>query len=418
MTPSPSPSPDQPSTSPTSEPPLPEALPAGSVLAHVGIHKTGTTAIQSVLALQRPALLEHGVLYPGSAENHHRPAMALTGTRWGAVEKEGRPVPARLWSDLAAEVRRWPDRAVVSSEFFGDARGAHGAQFRDDLGPDRVHVVLGVRPLPYVLTSAWQQTLKRGRRHSFEHWLQKVYLGSREGNPRAFWSRYSYGAAVRRWAEWVGIDRVSVVVLDDEDHSWQPRVFEALLGLPSGLITGVPPARVNRSLTAAEAEGLRRTNELIADFIDWPLFEPLVRNGGVLGMVENRTAAPDEARIAVPDWAVQHAVEEGRQAVEQIAASGVRILGRLELLGQVPRRMAEHPLSAEQATAVNHPPSIPTEAFAQALSGTLAAAVTHGVRPARTDGPEGDLVKNTSAPDLVRVLGHRVKRRVARRIRR
>ncbi len=418
MTPSTSPPLSTPSTLSRPEPALPGPLPAGSVLAHVGIHKTGTTALQSVLALQRETLREHGVLYPGHAENHHRPAMALSGTRWGAVEREGRPVPAELWSDLVAEVRGCGDRVVISSEFFGDVRGAHGEQLRDDLGPDRVHVVLGVRPLPLVLASAWQQTLKRGRRHTFDHWLQRVYLGSREGNPRAFWSRYSYGAAVRRWSEWVGPERVNVVVLDDDDHTWQPRAFEALLGLPSGVITGVEPARLNRSLTAAEAEGLRRTNELSATFLEWPLYEPLVRNGGVLRMVENRTVDPAEDRIAVPDWAVQHAVDEGRTAVEEISASGVRVIGRLELLGQVPRRMAERPLSAEEATAVNRPPSVPLEAFAQALAGTLAASVTHGVRPTQPSGPEGELIKDTSAPDLVRVLADRVKRRIARRLHR
>ncbi len=406
------------STDPTPEPPLPDPLPAGAVLGHVGIHKTGTTAVQSVLAHQRDVLKQRGVLYPGLSESHHQAAMALTGTRWGAVEKQGRPVPPERWSELVDEVRRWPDRVVVSSEFFGDARGRHGEQFRDDLGRDRLHVVLGVRPLPYVLASAWQQTLKRGRRHTFEEWLQRTYLGSRKVNPRAFWSRYTYGAAVRRWSRWLGPERVNVIVLDDDDHSWQPRVFESLLGLPAGLINGVQPARANRSLTAAEAEALRRANEMIAGVVDWPLYEPLVRNGAVVHLVENRPVDPDEARIAVPDWAVQHATEEGRTAIREITESGVNVFGRLELLGQVPRRMAEHPLSAEEAAAINHPPVVPLEAFAQALSGTLEAAVSHGARPVPVSGPEGEIVKDTPAPELVRILAHRAKRRAAARLHR
>jgi hypothetical protein len=183
-------------------------------------------------------------------------------------------------------------------------------------------------------------------------------------------------------------------------------------------MTGVQPERANRSLTAAEAESLRRTNELIARVVDWPLYEPLVRNGAVLHLVENRPVGPDEARIAVPDWAVEHATEEGRTAIQQITASGVNVLGRLELLGQVPRRLAENPLSAEQATAVNHPASIPVEAFAQAVTGALDAAVSHGVRPAPVSGPEGEIVKDTPAPELVRILANRVKRRAAARLHR
>src|SRR6185437_7026756 len=101
-------------------------------------------------------------------------------------------------TDLAGEVQQISERVVISSEFFGDTRDPNGERFRDELGPERLHVLIGVRPLPYILASAWQQTLKRGRRHTFDQWLQNVYNGPREGNPRTFWSRYSYGAAVKR----------------------------------------------------------------------------------------------------------------------------------------------------------------------------------------------------------------------------
>jgi hypothetical protein len=404
-----------PSSSPSSPTVVPDPLPPGAVLAHVGIHKTGTTAIQSVLAQQREVLASHGVVYPGEQVNHHKAAMALTGTRWGAVEREGRPVPPIHWSNLVTAVRRTSDRVVISSEFFGDTRGANGERFRDELGPERLHVLIGVRPLPYVLASVWQQTLKLGRQHTFDEWLQKVYLGRRDGNPRTFWSRYSYGAMVQRWRDWLGPDRVNVVVLDDADHSWQPRVFEALLALPPGVIDGVAPTKQNRSLTAAEAEGLRRTNEMVHGLVDWPHYEPLVRNGAVVHMVENRTPSSGEARIAVPDWAVQHAVEEGRTAITEIRASGVRVFGRLELLGQVPTRMGAA-LSAEDATAVNDPPLIPMEAFAQALAGSLEAAVIRGVRPAGK--ADGALVQETTARELLRVVASRVGRRLAGRLRR
>jgi hypothetical protein len=132
-----------PSSSPSSPTVVPDPLPPGAVLAHVGIHKTGTTAIQSVLAQQREVLASHGVVYPGEQVNHHKAAMALTGTRWGAVEREGRPVPPIHWSNLVTAVRRTSDRVVISSEFFGDTRGANGERFRDELGPERLHVLIG-----------------------------------------------------------------------------------------------------------------------------------------------------------------------------------------------------------------------------------------------------------------------------------
>jgi hypothetical protein len=401
-----------PSTSPN--PVLPEPLPRGAVLAHVGVHKTGTTAIQSILAQQRSVLAAHGVVYPGREDNHHKAAMALTATKWGRVEKDGRPVAPRHWTDLTYEVSQTDKRVVVSSEFFGDTRDPHGERFRDDLGKERVHVVIGVRPLPHVLASVWQQTLKLGRRSSFDQWLDKVYLGPPQDNPRSFWSRYDYGSAVQRWSEWVGREQVSVVVLDDEDHSWQPRVFESLLDLPPGIVTGVAPTRSNRSLTAPEAAALHRANVLMDQDVDWLVYEPLIRNGAIVGMVENRAPDPGEPRIAVPDWAVQHAAEQGRRSVARIEDSGVRVLGRLELLGQVPTRMGDQPLSAEEATAINNPGTVSIEAFAQAVNGTVAGALRHGVRPIGVPGPEAGLVKNTPATELVRVVAGRVKRRLLR----
>jgi hypothetical protein len=65
------------------------ALPEDSVLLHVGVHKTGTTAIQAALANARPELVKSGVLYPGKRQAQHRSAMAATGRQWGGKDKGG-----------------------------------------------------------------------------------------------------------------------------------------------------------------------------------------------------------------------------------------------------------------------------------------------------------------------------------------
>ena len=52
---------------------LPHAapLPADVIGLHIGIHKTGTTALQAALADARPELTTHGVLYPGRRTAQH-----------------------------------------------------------------------------------------------------------------------------------------------------------------------------------------------------------------------------------------------------------------------------------------------------------------------------------------------------------
>jgi hypothetical protein len=400
-------------------PALPEALPGGAVLAHVGIHKTGTTALQSVLAAQRPVLDSLGVTYPDPSDSpdHHKSSLALSNTKWGRSPQEGRGVNPDHWPVLVSMVKAATGRSVVSSEFFGDLRGSAGRRFVQDLGKDRLHVVIGMRPLSLVLASAWQQRLKLGESYPFEQWLRDVYMGARRTkNPRDFWSRYAYGEAVRRWTSRVGVENVSVLVLDDVDHSWQPRVFEALLALPAGTLTDVPASIVNRSLTGAEAEGLRRANELMKGRIGWEVYEPMIRIGAVLSMIERRAPGPEEPRIAVPAWAVEQAVADGQDSVREIAKSGVRVIGDLDSLGRVPARLAAVLGVGQDATA--QPRLLPVEAFAQALSGSVDGARLRGVDAAGSEGPVTELkvVNQVPAGDLLQVIRVRVAKRVRRRL--
>ena len=56
-----------------------DPLPADAIALHIGIHKTGTTALQAALADARPELAAHGVLYPGRRTAQHGAAMAVLG---------------------------------------------------------------------------------------------------------------------------------------------------------------------------------------------------------------------------------------------------------------------------------------------------------------------------------------------------
>ena len=48
-----------------------------AVLVHIGPYKTGTTAIQAVLAGHRTDLEQHGVSYPGEGNRHAREGWSL-----------------------------------------------------------------------------------------------------------------------------------------------------------------------------------------------------------------------------------------------------------------------------------------------------------------------------------------------------
>src|SRR3954469_20791773 len=81
----------------------PTLLAEGSVLVHIGMHKTGTTAMQSLLAQQRHSLLAQGVLYPGARDDHHHYARSLTQQSVGSGGADKPPSPL-LWNELVAEL--------------------------------------------------------------------------------------------------------------------------------------------------------------------------------------------------------------------------------------------------------------------------------------------------------------------------
>jgi hypothetical protein len=84
------------------------------VFVHCGLHKTGTTALQTVCAEFRGRLREHGVLYPPTGNHptaHHNLAWELTGDR------RFDPAGPTL-AGVAAQIAAFGGDVVLSSEDF------------------------------------------------------------------------------------------------------------------------------------------------------------------------------------------------------------------------------------------------------------------------------------------------------------
>jgi hypothetical protein len=117
-------------------------------------------------------------------------------------------------------------------------------------------VVITLRAFSRMLTSLWQESLKRNAgRSPLESWLRKRQrLGSDD-------MLHDPARIVSRWASAVGPQRVTVVALDPRDPAFLFHAFERLLDLPEDLLArGRTEAPGNRSLTVPEAEFLRRLN--------------------------------------------------------------------------------------------------------------------------------------------------------------
>ena len=315
-------------------PPVP-SIAADGVLLHVGVHKTGTTAIQAALADARDDLLTHGVRYPGKLQAQHRAALALLGRPWGWNSRGGSVMDRRHFDALVRRAEKHSGRVVISSEFFCEAPEDKASETILALGgSDKVTVVVTLRNLGKLLPSSWQQYLKYGLTTEYGKWLEDVFAnpGASKISP-TFWRRHDHGAVVTRWADAVGAKNVNVLVLEDVDLSAQFHAFAQMLGIPEDLLVSRMNLTSNRSMTAAEAELLVRLNKRVKKQMQWTDYVKLVRRGVALQMVESREPDAREPRLITPEWALDAAAKAGAASVETIKDLGVNIFGNLDALG-------------------------------------------------------------------------------------
>ncbi len=393
-------------TSPTNPTGPLAALPAGTRLLHIGPHKTGTTAIQGALFAAKDKLPEHGVEFP--ATTRHPMEAALAACARPAMMGDTVPTE-KHWTNLLKRVEATGSRtSVISSEFFADAPDEETvARIVEQLGGDRVHVLVTLRPLARIMPSQWQQYVQNGLRMGYEDWLEHMLRKAPYEKPNpSFWHRHRHDRLVERWVRAAGADRVTVVVVDDRDRDGLMRTFETLLGLPGELLQPVPDT-ANRSLTLAETEMLRKLNvEFRGNGLPDELYSKLVRNGAVMHMKNSCSPTAADVRISTPAWAVEAAGRIGAEMVERIGAMGVRVIGDPALLHTLPAIPAQPGPPAAEAR-------IAPEVAAQALYGALAAAAAAPVR--HTAEAKARTVHQTSSKELVRVLGRRCLKKLRRR---
>jgi hypothetical protein len=354
-------------------------LPAGARLVHIGFPKTGTTSIQGAMEIAREPLRKHGVLYPGVKRYHKHAGVYLSQAKPRRGDRE--PLE-QDWLDLLTEIEyaKPSDRVLISSEWLSETPVDGVERVVKDLGADRVHVVATLRPLTKIMPSAWQQYLQNGNRTSYENWLKGMLVKAPYDKPTpTFWARHRHDEVLARWAAIAGADNVTAIVVDSRDHNKLLRQFSSLLALPEGLLVN-PPERDNRSLSWPEAEMLRSINQTIREE-DWPdsIFRDIVRLGVVEKLFESVEPKQLAAlpKIGMPAWAAERATEIGAEMATNIAGLGIRVVGDLESLGQLP-----------SGDDVKRPaPMLPAPLAADAVI----AAITATLDVARGEGREAQL---------------------------
>jgi hypothetical protein len=356
------------------------AIPAGARLVHIGFNKTGTTSIQGALKDARPKLPAHGVVYPGDDRYHKRPGVYISG----AVGRIGdEPSNEKDWKELVDETARaGKKRVVISSEWLCQAPDDAVRRVVDELGGDRVHIVATLRPLVKILPSSWQQFLQNGARSSYETWLRGMLLEPPYEKPTpTFWQRHRHAEVLERWAKFAGPDHVTAIIVDSQDHGKILRQFETMLDLPEGILVLEAPEKDNRSLTWPEAEMLRKVNDTFKRK-GWPgeLYRTSVRTGLVAALAHLRPTAGDNlAKIPMPTWAAERAVELGTESAAAIGKLGIRIVGDLDSLAAMPSKTDD---------SASPPAVLPSSIAAEAILAAIVGARSAGRREGQAGGVE------------------------------
>jgi hypothetical protein len=338
-------------------------------VAHIGLPKTGTTSLQQAFNALRPQLRKQGVIYPetGTAKaiNHHRGASWLVDAPLTYLKD---PTPREAWwRPMREELRKGRrTRGLISYEMLCIADRSGVERVKSELGA-KAHAVIVLRHLGDLMTSYWQESIKRGVDTSLDDWVRHGLSDRGSASTSGAFHRKDGVGLFDRWTSVFGAENVTVITLDSPSRLFD--AFESMLDLPAGLLaTGLHTERANRSMTAPEAALVRRLNETLLG--EWGLttreHRRLVLRGMVRRLLTAREPAADEPKIMLPGWAQEGCQELGRQIAAEVRASGARIVGDLGELER-PTAVAEH-------DTTELPSDIPTDLIIESILGITSQA--------------------------------------------
>jgi hypothetical protein len=235
---------------------------ARTVYFHVGLPKTGTTYLQTLLWNNCAELRSQGLLLPGRSVREHLWAS-------GAVREDPRlarrgPEAPGAWDRLAEEIRLWPGSAVVSHEFFAGASAEQAAAAMAQLGDPEVHLVVTARDVVSLVTARWQEFVKNGSAVAIDDY--PTWEDSSPANEWD-WGTLDLAGVLERWSATLPPERVHVLTLPrpgtPRDELWLR--FARLVGIDAQRCDASGSVQ-NESLGVVEVELLRRVNQDLDGF--------------------------------------------------------------------------------------------------------------------------------------------------------
>lgn len=361
------------------------------VVLHVGAPKTGTTYLQDRLQLNARALAAAGVHVPAGSPLvpaplfHFRAALDLLEQDWG-----GPPGHAEgSWESLVRKVRRRSGTVVISHEILAPAPAEAVERAKAELGAGRsteLHVVYTARDLARQIPAAWQESVKQGRRWTYQAFLRKL----EHGKPW-FYRALDLPTVLGAWGAGLPPERVHVVTVPprgaDRGVLWE-RFCQTL---------GVDPAvghqestEANRSLGVAETTMLRQLNRRMKRATRREaVFDELIRE-----MLAQETLVRTRSQpVRLPPRLLPWAEAETERWLDWVRASGVDVVGDLADLTPLP-------LGEDQR--YTDPDKVAAKPQLDAALDALAAMTTEA---ARRNDPDRQIVARARSAAVRRLQG-------------
>lgn len=225
-------------------------------IVHIGLHKTGSSALQHFLNANRTLLGQLGYYLPDAGWTglaHHQICYDIL--KFARFDPE-QACLAHLNLEVSQHKQKGLSPILTSEEF--ERFGAKDVDvFRDALGLDDCQIVIFLRRQDDYLISDYGQQIKMGAKQP----PFSEYLRSALKDPR-----FDYRRALDAWAGVFGINRVKAVVYSEATKSKGTQsVFLETCQLP-GLTDEawtVPNRDMNVSWTTQETEFVRRTTQFL-----------------------------------------------------------------------------------------------------------------------------------------------------------
>lgn len=321
---------------------------AERIFLHIGLPKTATTYLQTILWSNRDVLAAQGISMPGPERRYHYWCSRLVREDVTFAER-GTARQLAAWEVVRSDIEAWPGTAILSHEFFAAATREQAERMVAQLLPAELHLVLTAREPLGLFTASWQEYLKNRGVIALDRYSESV-----SGDPSDVWNwrGLDLRLVLERWAPSFPDERVHVLPLPGRSvprrEIWDR--FAPLIGADPDSVD-LSHSFANESMGVVEAETLRRINAHLSGFDT-----ALDRAAFIRTFLADERLVP---RGGERFWPTQRRIDEirerGRAACEHIAGHRYDVVGDADNLlvpEELPKRRTPDSVSDGEVAGV------------------------------------------------------------------